>query len=82
MRVFLTYVTEKGQLALPATLRKELKLKKGTKVLIVRDGNKIYIDPIKYSSIFELQGIIKNKKVYTEKELEEKFQKYLATRKK
>ena len=39
-------VTRKGQVTLPSRLRKELRILKGEKLLIVREGNAIKIIPV------------------------------------
>ena len=39
-------VTSKGQVTIPSRLRKELKILKGEKLLIVREGNAIKIIPV------------------------------------
>ena len=39
-------VTRKGQVTIPSRLRKELRILKGEKLLIVREGNAIKIIPV------------------------------------
>lgn len=39
-------VTSKGQVTIPSRLRRELKIMKGEKLLIVREGNGIKIVPL------------------------------------
>jgi AbrB family looped-hinge helix DNA binding protein len=39
-------VTSKGQVTIPSRLRKELRILKGEKLLIVREGNAIKIIPV------------------------------------
>jgi len=37
-------VSEKGQIVIPTDIRKELKIKKGEQLLLIRKGNKIMIE--------------------------------------
>ena len=39
-------VTSKGQITIPARLRKELKIMKGGKLLVMREGNAIKMIPV------------------------------------
>ena len=54
-------VTRKGQLTLPAKLRKELNIKPSDKVVFTKEKDKIYIE--KLPSIDELFGSLKNPNV-------------------
>ncbi len=78
--IFIAKVTENGRITIPAKLRKRYKLKKGTRILIFQEGKRLYLQPV--PDFFSLQGIIKNKKVYTIRELEDRYINYLANRKK
>ena len=40
-------VGEKGQIVIPKKMRKELKIEKGTKLIVSEDKNKITIKPVK-----------------------------------
>ena len=40
-------VGEKGQIVIPKKIRKELKIEKGTKLIITEDKDKITIKPVK-----------------------------------
>lgn len=52
-------VTSKGQITIPAEVRKELGLKTGDRVLFVKGENGEYILRPKTGSIKELRGIFK-----------------------
>jgi len=47
-------ITRKGQVTIPAKIRKKLKLTEGSRVNVRLEGNKIIIEPI--TSIFDLAG--------------------------
>ncbi|MBI2058757.1 MAG: AbrB/MazE/SpoVT family DNA-binding domain-containing protein [Nitrospirae bacterium] len=53
-------VTSKGQLVIPAPLRKKYGIKKGTKVAFIEQGNKILLQPITKEFIRSLRGILKS----------------------
>ena len=40
-------VGEKGQIVIPKKMRKELKIERGTKLIVTEDKNKITIKPVK-----------------------------------
>ena len=45
----LVTVGEKGQIVIPKKMRDDLKIEKGTKLLIIEDKDKITIKPVKMS---------------------------------
>ena len=47
-------ITKKGQITIPAEIRRRLKLVEGSRVSVKLEGNKIIIEPI--ISIFDLAG--------------------------
>ena len=47
-------ITRKGQITIPAKIRKKLKLVEGSRVSIRLEGNRIIIEPV--ISIFDLAG--------------------------
>lgn len=75
-------VTTKGQIVIPAEIRRLLKIKKGTKVSIRQEGDKILLQPLTPDFYDKTAGILKSPgKTMTrmlleerakEKELEEK----------
>jgi len=50
-------VTSKGQITIPSSLRKELKIVEGEKLLVIREGNAIKIVPV--PKLSEMAGIDK-----------------------
>jgi AbrB family looped-hinge helix DNA binding protein len=55
------YVTSKGQLAIPAKLRRKFNIKKGTRVNFVEDGGKIIMQPVTRAFIDSVCGMLKRK---------------------
>ncbi len=52
-------VSKRGYIVLPATLRKELDIKAGTKVILTRDEDRIILQPIA-SFTDKLSGLTQN----------------------
>lgn len=52
-------VTSKGQLVIPARLRKRLGIKKGTRVSFVEDNRRMIVQPVTREFIRSLQGSLK-----------------------
>jgi AbrB family looped-hinge helix DNA binding protein len=52
-------VTTKGQLVIPAKLRKKLGIRKGTRIAIVEEGLRIILQPITREYIRSLRGSLK-----------------------
>lgn len=50
-------VTQKGQVTIPAEIRKALGLKTGSKVLFRRRGRKVTLEPVEEPAIDSLFGI-------------------------
>ncbi len=61
MKVETGIVTSKGQLVIPARLRRQLAIKKGTRVAFVRDGGRMIIQPVTHEYIHSLRGLLKGK---------------------
>ncbi len=61
MEAAFTKVTTKGQLVIPAKLRKKLGIRKGTKVAIQEEGLRIILQPITPEYIRSLRGSLKGK---------------------
>lgn len=55
-------VTSKGQITVPAHLRKELDIKPGSKVRFVRTGSGVLIEPVREPDISTLFGVLKRGK--------------------
>lgn len=52
-------VTSKGQLVIPARLRRRLGIKKGTRVSFLEDGGRLILQPITPEFIASLRGSLK-----------------------
>ena len=58
-----TYATVKGQIVIPATLRRKYGIKKGTKIIITDNGDSILLKPVTEQYLRDLQGSLKGKGV-------------------
>jgi AbrB family looped-hinge helix DNA binding protein len=67
-----SYVTTKGQLVVPARLRRKLGIKPGTKVCFVERGNEILFQPVTKEYIRSVCGMLKSDTSVTEELLEER----------
>ena len=56
-----TYVTVKGQIVIPAPLRKKYGIKNGTKIIVTDIGDAIVLKPVTDQYIRNLQGSLKGK---------------------
>jgi AbrB family looped-hinge helix DNA binding protein len=54
-------VTTKGQLVIPARLRKKYSIRKGTKVAFLEDQGRLILQPITSEFIAKLRGSLKGK---------------------
>jgi AbrB family looped-hinge helix DNA binding protein len=54
------YVTTKGQLVIPARIRRKLGIKPGTKVCFVERGGEILFQPVTKEYIRSVCGMLKN----------------------
>jgi AbrB family looped-hinge helix DNA binding protein len=59
MKIQTSVVTTKGQLVIPARLRKRLGIKKGTLVSIVEENGRIVVQPVTREFIRGLRGSLK-----------------------
>jgi AbrB family looped-hinge helix DNA binding protein len=55
------YVTSKGQLVIPAKLRRKFNIKKGTRVNFIEDNGRIVLQPVTREYIQSFVGIFKLK---------------------
>ena len=53
--------TIKGQIVIPAEIRARFKIKKGTRVNIYDDGNRIIVEPLADDPIEEGRGMLKTR---------------------
>jgi AbrB family looped-hinge helix DNA binding protein len=49
-------VSTKGQLVIPAELREELGIRPGMRIAIIRDGNRIILEPVNEEYVRSLRG--------------------------
>jgi AbrB family looped-hinge helix DNA binding protein len=56
-----TYSTVKGQIVIPASLRRKYGIKKGTKIIITDNGDSIILKPVTEQYLRNLQGSLKGK---------------------
>ena len=61
-----TYATIKGQIVIPASLRRKYGIKDGTKILITDEGDSIKLKPVTEQYLKNLQGSLKGKGVLKE----------------
>lgn len=47
MELEISKMTERGQVTIPQEFREDLKLKKGEKIVFVKQGNKLVLEPMK-----------------------------------
>lgn len=56
-----TYVTVKGQIVIPAALRRKYGIKNGTKIIVTDIGDAIVLKPVTEQYLRSLQGSLKGK---------------------
>jgi AbrB family looped-hinge helix DNA binding protein len=56
-----TYATVKGQIVIPAPLRRKYGIKNGTKIIITDIGDAIVLKPVTEQYLKNLQGSLKGK---------------------
>jgi len=56
-----TYSTVKGQIVIPAALRRKYGIKNGTKIIITDNGDSINLKPVTEQYLKHLQGSLKGK---------------------
>ena len=56
-----TYATIKGQIVIPATLRRKYGIKNGTKIIVTDVGDAIILKPVTEQYLRNLQGSLKGK---------------------
>ncbi len=66
------YVTTKGQLVIPARIRRKLGIKPGTKVCFVERGGEILFQPVTKEYIRNISGMLKSATSVTEELLDER----------
>jgi len=66
------YVTSKGQLVVPAKLRRRFGIKPGTKVCFIERGDEILFQPVTKDYIRRVCGILKSETSVTQELLKER----------
>ena len=66
------YVTSKGQLVVPARLRRRYGIKPGTKVCFIERGNDILFQPVTKEYIRSVCGMLKSETSVTQELLKER----------
>jgi len=56
-----TYATVKGQIVIPAALRRKYGIKNGTKIIVTDKGDAIVLKPVTEQYLRNLQGSLKGK---------------------
>jgi len=56
-----TRATAKGQIVIPAILRRKYGIKEGTRIVVTDDGDSIILKPITEEYLKKLQGSLKGK---------------------
>jgi AbrB family looped-hinge helix DNA binding protein len=56
-----TYATVKGQIVIPAALRRKYGIKNGTKIIVTDVGDAILLKPVTEQYVKTLQGSLKGK---------------------
>ena len=56
-----TYATDKGEIIIPAPLRRKYGIKNGTKIIVTDTGNSIVLKPITGQHLRKLQGFLKGR---------------------
>jgi len=55
------YASEKGQIVIPATLRRKYGIKNGTKIIVIDNGDSILLKPVNEQYLARLRGSLKGK---------------------
>jgi AbrB family looped-hinge helix DNA binding protein len=61
MKTEMSVVTSKGQLVIPARLRRRLGIKKGTQIAFTEDHGRLIVQPVTREFIRGLRGSLKGK---------------------
>jgi AbrB family looped-hinge helix DNA binding protein len=72
MKPEISVVTSKGQLVIPARLRRQLSIKKGTQVAFTEDNGRLIVQPVTREFIRGLRGSLKGNPSPTDILIEER----------
>ena len=65
-------VTTKGQIVIPSLIRRHLNIKKGTKLCVIEEGDKIVLQPLTHDYFDRLAGVLNTRGKLTRSLLEER----------
>lgn len=71
-------MTIKGQVTIPVAIREELGLAPREMVVFVKEGKRVYFEPIK--SFLEMGGSLRSRRRFSLTEMKKTAQKYVAQR--
>ncbi len=74
MKAEVSTVTTKGQLVIPAKLRRKLGIRKGTQVVFVEENHRLVLQPLTPEYIRSLRGSLKGEPSLLETLLQERKQ--------
>ena len=57
MSVSVATVSSKGQLVIPAEIREALNIRSGTRMAMLREGNRIIMQPVNEQYVSEMRGM-------------------------
>jgi AbrB family looped-hinge helix DNA binding protein len=57
--VFRSTVSSKGQVIIPAEVRRRYGFEEGTEVIFTEDNGRLILEPLNFHAIYQLQGILK-----------------------
>ena len=77
----ITTITSKGQIVIPSSIRKRLKIKSGMRFAVQEHGNKIVVEPIGEKYFDQFAGILKGTNATQELLKERRRQKEKENRK-
>lgn len=66
MQLFRSKISSKGQIVIPAELRRKLKLKQGAQVVITEEQGQLRVSPENWDEILALRGICKGMGLWEE----------------
>lgn len=72
--VYIASITEKGQITIPAEIRRLLRVRAGDKVSFNKKGQHVLISPAK--SFINLKGTVQSVKKFTDKEADKAMSNY------
>jgi AbrB family looped-hinge helix DNA binding protein len=57
--VYRSTVSSKGQVIIPAEVRRRFGFKEGTEVIFTEDNGRLILEPLSFHTIYQLQGTFK-----------------------